>query len=61
MNKKRRLGNTDLDVSEIGLGGWQLVTRNLNNMKNQNMHLKILWKLSKKIVSGEKNLLSTSF
>ena len=24
MNKKRRLGNTDLDVSEIGLGGWQL-------------------------------------
>jgi len=24
MTKKRRLGNTDLDVSEIGLGGWQL-------------------------------------
>ena len=24
MIKKRKLGNTDLNVSEIGLGGWQL-------------------------------------
>jgi len=47
-----------MDLREIV---YRLVIRNLNKMKNQNIHLKKLKKLSKKVISGEKNLLNMNF